>query len=238
MGDGWGGVIPPNSPFGKEQRTSFWIGSPFLHSLFLFSILNWQLATGNWQLATSILSYSASVKCQSSIVIHGQYLFTMIIRTSASKVVQSVARNKRQLPRIVRSLSSSSSTNISNSSRRALASLQHNHFENDSTTNTSSSSRLSTLFFAGIAAVASASTAIVLTTCEKEQQSPASLTPAKVATVNLTKLVEEHDDEMGHRPVVYTSDQVAENDGSDGTPIWMSYGGVSLLWSCVQFSVI
>jgi hypothetical protein len=170
----------------------------------------------------------------------------MIIRTFASKVVQSVARNKRQLPRIVRSLSSSSSSNISNSSRRALASLQHNHFKNDSITTTasssssssSSSSRLSVLFFAGVAAVTSASTAIVLTTCEKEQQSPASLYPAKVATVNLTKLVQEHDDEMEDHPVVYTSDQVAENDGSDGTPIWMSYGGVSLLWSCATFSVI
>eukprot|EP00526_Cylindrotheca_closterium_P005105 CAMPEP_0113611466 /NCGR_PEP_ID=MMETSP0017_2-20120614/5572_1 /TAXON_ID=2856 /ORGANISM="Cylindrotheca closterium" /LENGTH=621 /DNA_ID=CAMNT_0000520417 /DNA_START=26 /DNA_END=1888 /DNA_ORIENTATION=- /assembly_acc=CAM_ASM_000147 len=50
-------------------------------------------------------------------------------------------------------------------------------------------------------------------------------TPAIVAREDLTELVDEHDDEMEGYPV-YTSKQVAENDGTDGKPIWMSYGGV------------
>jgi sulfite oxidase len=36
---------------------------------------------------------------------------------------------------------------------------------------------------------------------------------------------EDHESEMQKHPI-YTSDQVAENDGTNGKPVWMSYGGV------------
>lgn len=49
-------------------------------------------------------------------------------------------------------------------------------------------------------------------------------TPSQVATEEFPT-GQENPDEMEQYPV-YTSDQVAENDGSDGKPIWMSYGGV------------
>lgn len=51
-------------------------------------------------------------------------------------------------------------------------------------------------------------------------------TPAAVDKVPLMELVNDHDDEMEGYPV-YTSKEVAANDGTDGKPIWMSYGGVS-----------
>jgi hypothetical protein len=53
-------------------------------------------------------------------------------------------------------------------------------------------------------------------------------TPAIVAREDLMELADEHDDGLEGYPV-YTAEQVAENDGTDGKPIWMSYGGVSLL---------
>lgn len=51
-------------------------------------------------------------------------------------------------------------------------------------------------------------------------------TPAAVDKVPLMELVNDHDDEMEGYPV-YTSKEVSANDGTDGKPIWMSYGGVS-----------
>ena len=48
-------------------------------------------------------------------------------------------------------------------------------------------------------------------------------TPANVAKENLDDVIQSHD--ISKFPV-YTSDQVAENDGEDGKPVWMSYGGV------------
>ncbi|KAL3934742.1 MAG: hypothetical protein SGBAC_009600 [Bacillariaceae sp.] len=50
-------------------------------------------------------------------------------------------------------------------------------------------------------------------------------TPAAVDKVPLMELVNDHDDEMEGYPV-YTSKEVSANDGTDGKPIWMSYGGV------------
>ncbi len=49
-------------------------------------------------------------------------------------------------------------------------------------------------------------------------------TPSQVA-VEAYPSADEHESEMQKHPV-YTSDQVAENDGTNGKPVWMSYGGV------------
>ena len=51
------------------------------------------------------------------------------------------------------------------------------------------------------------------------------LTPTQVATEAFPTGGEKPGDDDEEHPV-YTSDQVAENDGTDGKPIWMSYGGV------------
>jgi hypothetical protein len=48
-------------------------------------------------------------------------------------------------------------------------------------------------------------------------------TPSEVAEENFDDVVKEHDVE--NLPI-FTSDQVAENDGEDGKRIWMSYGGI------------
>lgn len=62
-------------------------------------------------------------------------------------------------------------------------------------------------------------------------------TPALVDREDLDEMVDEHDDEMARYPV-YTSEQVAENDGTDGKPIWMSYGGVSTRnYRCINLVV-
>lgn len=47
-------------------------------------------------------------------------------------------------------------------------------------------------------------------------------TPAEVAREDFDSVIESHESEG---LPVYTSDQVAENDGEEGRPIWMSYGG-------------
>jgi len=49
------------------------------------------------------------------------------------------------------------------------------------------------------------------------------LTPANVGGENFEQVQASHD--INSMPI-YTSDQVAENNGEDGKPIWMSYGGV------------
>lgn len=58
-------------------------------------------------------------------------------------------------------------------------------------------------------------------------------TPSNVEKDDLDKLASEHDAEMEQHPAVFTSEQVAEHDGSDGKPIWMSYGGV--VYDVTQF---
>jgi len=50
-------------------------------------------------------------------------------------------------------------------------------------------------------------------------------TPAVIDKEDLIDIVEEEDDDLDGYPV-YTSEEVAENDGKDGKPTWMSYGGV------------
>ena len=48
-------------------------------------------------------------------------------------------------------------------------------------------------------------------------------TPSRVAKENFEDVVESHD--IDKLPS-YTSDEVAANNGEDGSPVWMSYGGV------------
>jgi cytochrome b involved in lipid metabolism len=50
-------------------------------------------------------------------------------------------------------------------------------------------------------------------------------TPANVADDKFDDVVEHSENELEKYPL-YTSEQVAENDGTDGKPTWMSYGGV------------
>jgi sulfite oxidase len=49
-------------------------------------------------------------------------------------------------------------------------------------------------------------------------------TPSSVAGEDMEALVQSHGDKEDWP--VYTSEQVAEKDGRDGQPVWMSYGGV------------
>jgi cytochrome b involved in lipid metabolism len=58
---------------------------------------------------------------------------------------------------------------------------------------------------------------------EKQNDADHHWTPAEVADENFDDVIDSHD--INKFPV-YTSEQVAEKDGEDGKPVWMSYGGV------------
>ena len=64
---------------------------------------------------------------------------------------------------------------------------------------------------------------VAVTACDSSGGHP-HFTPSQVAKEAYPS-GDENEDEMDKDPV-YTSDQVAENDGTDGKPVWMSYGGV------------
>ncbi len=54
-------------------------------------------------------------------------------------------------------------------------------------------------------------------------QSSSELTPSSVAKIDLDAVVASHS--MDNLPI-YTAEHVSNNDGTDGKPIWMSYGGI------------
>jgi cytochrome b involved in lipid metabolism len=61
------------------------------------------------------------------------------------------------------------------------------------------------------------------TTTSSLPQTSSELTPSSVAKVDLEAVVESHS--MDDLPI-YTADDVSKNDGTEGKPIWMSYGGI------------
>jgi sulfite oxidase len=71
----------------------------------------------------------------------------------------------------------------------------------------------------GLVAVAHADATSATSLCAKRHHH---LTPSEVAEESFDEMVKDH----GAKELpVYTSDQVAENNGDDGKPTWMSYGG-------------
>ena len=54
-------------------------------------------------------------------------------------------------------------------------------------------------------------------------QTSSELTPSSVAKIDLEAVVASHS--MDDLPI-YTAEDVSNNDGTDGKPIWMSYGGI------------
>lgn len=82
------------------------------------------------------------------------------------------------------------------------------------------SSILAAMAMGGFALAVTSAAADTVTACDAHPH----FTPSQVAK-EAFPTGEDHEDEMDKQPI-YTSDQVAENDGSDGKPIWMSYGGV------------
>jgi sulfite oxidase len=70
-----------------------------------------------------------------------------------------------------------------------------------------------------------------LTLCEEASALPLpKFTPSSVAKEDLESMVEQHNVE--DLPVL-TSEEVAQRDGSNGTPVWMSYGGI--VYDVTQF---
>lgn len=69
------------------------------------------------------------------------------------------------------------------------------------------------------AALMAATFAMNNTQCEAPKEN----TPSVVASEDIEKVTALHN--MDDMPV-YSSDQVAENNGQDGKPIWMTYGGI------------
>ena len=85
----------------------------------------------------------------------------------------------------------------------------------------SAKANANTALYASAAAVGLSLMAVTNASCE---DSHPHFTPSQVA-VEAYPSADEHESEMQKHPV-YTSDQVAENDGTNGKPVWMSYGGV------------
>eukprot|EP00980_Cylindrotheca_fusiformis_P014432 scaffold3844_cov105-Cylindrotheca_fusiformis.AAC.8 len=108
--------------------------------------------------------------------------------------------------------------------RSTIATLSALEQQEDFDCNANAAARLSSLMFlVGVAAAAAATTA----SCEESPSATtrSGWTPSSVADDDLDELVLHHDDSMESYPV-YTAEQVAENDGTNGKPVWMSYGGV------------
>jgi len=76
---------------------------------------------------------------------------------------------------------------------------------------------------ASMALTAATFTATSLSRSSCESKPHNELSPANVGGDNIEEVAADHDiDEMP----IYTADQVAENNGEDGRPVWMTYGGV------------
>ena len=158
----------------------------------------------------------------------------------AQRLLNTSYHSRRQL--IQKSLPTlSSSTSSSSSSSVAAISTAARQADGESTSDANGGRKI----LSGMAVAASAAMAALYinsshTACEDPVSSSADKTPKTALDYlnfevwtpvladreDLAELVDEHDDEMAGYPV-FTSEQVAENDGTDGKPIWMSYGGVS-----------
>lgn len=132
--------------------------------------------------------------------------------TKVSSAISRYGRQRIVLPRLGVQLASLSTITPPHNSDRT--------FDN--------SAFLAALAVFGGLAVATTSASSFLqkhTQCEsKDTFEHPHFTPAQVAKEEYPTGQEY--DEMIDKFPVYTSDQVAENDGRDGKPVWMSYGGV------------
>jgi sulfite oxidase len=107
---------------------------------------------------------------------------------------------------------------------------QQQQQQSQNNTSQDDASMLYKMLFAGLMSAGTGSSLVLcekqkkkLKKAEKDDDNDGQLTPSHVAKEDFDELQASHDiDKMP----VYTLDQVAENNGSDGKPIWMSYGGV------------
>ena len=72
-----------------------------------------------------------------------------------------------------------------------------------------------------LAAVTTTATSLSMSSCESKPHNE--LSPANVGRDDNDEVTADHD--MDEMPI-YTADQVAKNNGEDGRPVWMTYGGV------------
>mmetsp|Transcript_56742 Transcript_56742/g.138015 ORF Transcript_56742/g.138015 Transcript_56742/m.138015 type:complete len:647 (+) Transcript_56742:184-2124(+) len=157
-------------------------------------------------------------------------------RRSSSSLRSLTTRYHQQRERQIRSLSlssSSASTAAPSSSAAAIASVAvDDHVTTasgswNSSSTGSSSSRYGFVLAAAAAAAATGGFAMYSSDKQSTQTTaaaPAAVanTPSSVAKENFDDMV---DDYSGKDLPVFTSDQVAVNNGDDGKPVWMSYGG-------------
>eukprot|EP00934_Nitzschia_sp_Nitz4_P003542 Nitzschia sp. Nitz4//scaffold320_size20398//10095//12176//NITZ4_008677-RA/size20398-augustus-gene-0.2-mRNA-1//1//CDS//3329547756//3532//frame0 len=134
----------------------------------------------------------------------------------ASKLVRVASRRFQTVPNHRKGISSVAC--------RSTASFSH-HFDNSA--NESSASLLARLAVMGglVVATATSLTNPAFSQCEAEPAtSHPHFTPSQVAKEEYPT-GDEYEDKLDNFPI-FTSEQVAENDGTDGKPIWMTYGGV------------
>ena len=131
----------------------------------------------------------------------------------------------RQASRVIRSIPKPTaavvmSTLASTSSSSSSSSSAEGGFSRDF-----SAPKLVLAAVAALGGAAAAATTVV--SCEPAPAHP-HFTPSQVGKEAFPVPGEDYEDEMAKYPI-FTSDQVAENDGSDGKPIWMSVRVISIL---------
>ena len=107
------------------------------------------------------------------------------------------------------------------SSSSPLAAFSNFTHHESKVENVLDSSKVSAIAVAAFLSM-SAMTQVKEQTCAAESAHPS---PTPAAVTSEENFEEEVQDDLDKLPI-YTADQVAENNGEDGAPVWMSYGGV------------
>jgi cytochrome b involved in lipid metabolism len=110
---------------------------------------------------------------------------------------------------------------VSFAGRRFVRAVQCNGLRTFSSTAESIKDYSHSKLFASVIAGGLALTTATIVACDAPHPH---FTPVQVGDESFPS-AEDHEAEMQKHPI-YTSEQVAENDGTDGKPVWMSYGGV------------
>jgi DMSO/TMAO reductase YedYZ molybdopterin-dependent catalytic subunit/predicted heme/steroid binding protein len=168
---------------------------------------------------SNIGSSSATIATATRMMIQRQYISRVLSSVSSlsssrsfSTKTKASMMSRRSLSLLVSSTSSRSFASAAATTATAAASSSI--VNDDRFTN----SRYGFVFAAAVAAgVAGFASSDTLKTSSAE-----TATPSSVANDDFDDMV---DDYSGKDLPVFTADQIAENNGDDGKPVWMSYGG-------------
>jgi len=178
----------------------------------------------------------SSCRCHYSHCDYHYMMFGFAAKRSLS--VPAAARRSKSLTGFLENINTTG-RRYQNTAAASLA-TKSDHFDS----NNAHHQRLIAAAAALLSTAAAVSTLTTTTSCDRRNSTPNApsqdakksievlehygLTPADVGKENFEAVQASHD--INSMPI-YTSDQVAENNGEDGKPIWMSYGG--MLYKCI-----